>query len=369
MLPIPPTIGVDEIERQLPDVAAARAQLGAHAEPIDLLGQRQRERLRSRIAGGDDEALLERTLGALLLAYARMTFRHGRLGHDLHAYHNEGHIKEICGVRFERLLDSPGAQSLSLRDCCALLLFGAGHDLRQREAGPPSAGVGANELASLLEMARILDVCGFDREGDLDLHLALELAIAGSTFDAAPLPGALRLNAADLVQSGGALAPRLGRILDDLAPDWREDARIVHARKLALLAADLDTANVAEPFAEFAASGERLCREREMLSGRSLSATDSALPVLSFLSDGQLRFFFELHDFHSTLGRAAFEPAKRVNAPLLRALAIGLRARVAVGVGASSGEQVLEAYHAAIASVLTDAEDRHAARAGVAREA
>ena len=60
----------------------------------------------------------------------------------------------------------PGARMLSSRDGCALLLFGAGHDLRQREAPMFSAGIGANERASTEEMLRILDACGFERERD-----------------------------------------------------------------------------------------------------------------------------------------------------------------------------------------------------------
>ncbi|MBN8728536.1 MAG: hypothetical protein J0H15_12665 [Xanthomonadales bacterium] len=341
----------DAVERALPDPAAARAALGAAAARLDALLALQRERF-GALAGERGEArFLERCLDALALCHARLAFRHGTLGDDFHAYHNEGHIAEICGGRIGRLSAAPGADALDLRDWGALLLFGAAHDLRQRESGPAFAGIGANECASLAEAWRILDACGFSREADADTYLALELMIAGSTFDAAPLPGAHRLNAADLVQSGGALAARLDRVLDGLGGESRQDARVRHALDLALIAADLDTANVAEPLLAFADGSERLCRERERLAGRELGAAESARPVLAFLTAGQLRFFFELHDFHSDLGRAAFAAGKQANAAPLRALALGVRARLAVHGIPPDGEAVIAAWRAGAASV------------------
>src|SRR5690606_16447095 len=240
-----------------------------------------------------------------------------------------------------------------LVDWCALLLFGAGHDLRQREAPRLHDGVGANERASIEEMQRILDATGFSRERDAEIHAALELMIAGSTFDARPPPGGAFYNAADLVQSGGALAHKLDAVLDERRPGWRNDPAIAQAHRLALIAADLDTANVAEPFALFAATGERLCREREMLSGRSLAAAESALPVLGFLTAGQDRFFFELHRFHSAEGIAAFAAAKQSNAPKLKSLIASLRARVALRGNPETGAQVIDDYHAAVEGVLS----------------
>ena len=53
--------------------------------------------------------------------------------------------------------------------------------------------------------------------------------IAGSTFDARPPPGGYQYNAADLVQSGGALAATLDRSLDERDPGWRADAARVNA--------------------------------------------------------------------------------------------------------------------------------------------
>jgi hypothetical protein len=352
ILQFPRRYHADETERRLPDVAAARALAGASAAPIDALLARRRSEWAPLLKLPTDDLLLTCTEDAVRLGHARLAVRHGHLGGDFHAYHNEGHVLEICGERMDRLRDALGLHALSLREWCALMLFGAGHDLRQREASQLVDGVGANERASIEETQRILDACGFSRERDADLHAALELMIAGSTFDARPAPGGYHYNAADLVQSGGALASRLDQVLDTRSPGWRNDPSLGAALRLALIAADLDTANVAEPFAKFATTAENLCREREMLSGRSLDAGESALPVLGFLTDGQDRFFFELHRFQSDAGVAAFGPGKDANAPKLKALCMGVRARIAVQGAPQTGDQVIDAYRATLADLI-----------------
>lgn len=352
ILEFPRDYAADATEQRLPDVAAARALLGERAAPLDRLVERRRQQFAALSANAENNAVLAHTEAAVCLAYARQALRHGNLGDDFHAYHNEGHILDICGARIDRLHAAGGVEALSLRDWCALTLFGAGHDLRQREATQPAARIGANERASTEETQRILDICGFSRERDADLYLAIELMIAGSTFDARPLPGGYLFNAADLVQSGGALAAILDVLLDAQHPDWRSDPAMVRAQRLALIAADLDTANVAEPFQAFAHSGENLCREREMLSGRALAAGESALPVLAFLTDGQERFFFDLHRFNSELGRAAFDAAKQANAAKLNALGMGVRARIALSGPPVNGDQVIAAYRATLADLV-----------------
>lgn len=342
----------DDTERSLPDVASARARLGAAAAPLEALLARRREEWARLIANPAEASLFARTGDAVRLAYARLAVRHGHLGTDFHAYHNEGHILEICAGRIDRLHEALGLGAFRLRDWCALMLFGAGHDLRQREARRATDGVGANERASIEEIQRILDVCGFARARDGDLYSATELMIAGSTFDALPSPGGYPFNAADLVQSGGALAARLDTILDGQSPRWRSDPILVQAQTLALVAADLDTANVAEPFRKFALTAENLCREREMLSGRSLNAGESALPVFGFLTDGQEHFFFDLHRFHSQSGRTAFGNGKAANAEKLRALCAGVRARISTAGAPVNGDQVIVAYRAALADII-----------------
>jgi hypothetical protein len=352
ILEFPRVYPADDTERRLPDVHTASARLGELAVPMEALLAQRRSEWAPLLVSASDEGLLSRTENAVRLGYARLAERHGHLGRDFHAYHNESHVLEICGSRIDGLRDALGLHALSLRDWCALMLFGACHDLRQREAPQLVGGVGANERASIEECARILDSSDFSREHDADLFVALELMIAGSTFDARPQPGGYHYNAADLVQSGGALASRLDQVLDARNPSWRHDPILVNAHRLALIAADLDTANVAEPFAKFATTGENLCREREMLSGRSLAAGESALPVLGFLTDGQDRFFFELHRFQSDAGLAAFGPGKDANAPKLKALCMGVRARIAVQGTPQTGDQVIEAYRATLADLL-----------------
>lgn len=352
ILEFPRAFPADDAEQALPHVAAAIVALGSCAQPLEALLARKRAQLGGPAGMGGSCGFLDRIDNALRLAYARLALRHGHLGDDLHAYHNEGHILDICGDRIDRLRETHGAKALPLRDWCSLLLFGAGHDLRQREAPQVIGGLGANERASIEEMHRILDVCGFTRADDEDLYIATELMIAGSTFDARPPPGGHLYNAADLVHSGGAFAAKLDRALDEQAPHWRADETLRQAHRLALIASDLDTANVAEPFAKFALSGENLCREREMLSGRALDAGESALPVLSFLGDGQDRFFFELHRFHSEFGRSAFAAGKHANAGKLQALSMSLRARVATRGRPCDGDEVIAIYREALADLL-----------------
>jgi hypothetical protein len=115
------------------------------------------------------------------------------------------------------------------------------------------------------------------------------------------------------VESGGALASRLDHKLDKYVPNWRGDEHLAHALKLALIAADLDTANVAEPFPLFMASAERLCLEREMRSYRDVAGTESAQPMLGFFTKGQEHYFFDLHRFNSEYGRATFGAGKLAN--------------------------------------------------------
>lgn len=348
ILSFPRHVPVDETELRLPDVAAARTLAARAASPLEALLRRRRQDWSALLRLPQDDALLDATENAVRLGHARLALRHGSLGTDFHAYHNEGHVLEICGERMDRLCQAIGLHALGLREWCALMLFGAGHDLRQREAPELVDGVGANERASIDETHRILDVCGFSRTRDADLFVALELMIAGSTFDARPAAGGYQYNAADLVQAGGALASRLDQLLDVRASGWRGDPALASAQRLALIAADLDTANVAEPFTKFATTAENLCREREMLSGRSLLASESAMPVLGFLTDGQDRFFFELHRFQSDAGSAAFGPGKDANAPRLKALCLGVRARIAVNGTPRTGADVIEAYRATL---------------------
>ncbi len=349
----PRSFPADAVEHAVPDSSAARLRAGNLLDPLNaILENRQRQLAPLLSTREDAHALLARCAEVIRVAYVRLAIRHGSLGDDFHAYHNEGHILDILGPRMDRLIEACGLLALDLADWCVLNLFAACHDLRQRETSMYEAGVGANERASIEETFRLLDDCGFSRRADASLYTAMDLTIGGSTFDARPPPGGAAFNAAELVQSGGALAAKLTQKLDKHSPGWRDTGAIVRAHELALIAADLDTANVAEPFARFAASAENLCLEREMLCGRDLEAIESAQPVLGFLTDGQDRFFFDLHRFNSELGRQSFASAKEENAARLKSLSLGLRARIAMRGRPQSGRQVLNAYSETVAGLV-----------------
>lgn len=341
ILPFPREFAEDAAERSVPDVAQARRLLTSLAPGLEA-ALVQRRRALAPITSGRDAERIDRAEAAVELAYARLAVRHGSWGDDFHAYHNEHHILEIFDSRIARVMQQVGVHALSLDDWLLLGLFAACHDLRQREAAVYSAGVGSNERASVEEGFRILDLAGFDRSRDATFYIGLELTIAGSTFDARPPAQDWEYNSVDLVQGGGALASKLDAKLDKHVPGWRDDPALRHALELALIAADLDTANVAEPFARFVETGIRLCQEREMRCHRETSDAASALPVFGFLTDGQERFFFELHRFNSELGRETFSRAKQANAQPLRALTMALRARVAMSGKPANGDAIVD---------------------------
>jgi len=333
----------DAVEARVPDVASGRALIAHHRPDVLALLQRRRDALLEQF-GEPLAAALDRCDDALLLSLARLGVRHGSWGGDFHHYHNENHALEILDGRLGRLMQQQGLGALAGEDWLVLSLFATCHDLRQREIVDYDHPIGNNEAASISETGRILRMCGFDAARDRSLFVALELMIAGSTFDARPAPPVLYYNSAEMVSSGGALAPNLGKLLDQQLPAWREDPDVVHALELALIASDLDTANVGEPFPWLAESASRLCQEREMRSGRSLDSAESAAPCIGFLSDGQERYFFELHKFCSPLGSATFAPVKQANASRVRAIADAMRSRYGENRAAVDGQTVVSEF-------------------------
>lgn len=331
----------DAVERQIPDVASARALIDQRRPDVPVLLKRRRN-VYHDFYGTASKHYLERAENAVVLALARMGVRHGSFGDDFHDYHNENHSLEILDRRIGRVLGQEGVQALPGRDWLALSLFATCHDLRQRETTDFRHGIGNNEAASIAETHRILEITGFEAATDRELFVALEIMIAGSTFDASPRPQAF--NTAEVVATGGPLAPKIEIELDRATPGWRDDEMMLRANKLALIASDLDTANVGERFIELAASASRLAAEREMRSNRSLLSPDSGKPVLGFLTGGQERYFFDLHVFGSELGKAVFGKGKEFNAPRVRGLANALRARFEpMAEGSFTGRDVLDA--------------------------
>lgn len=339
------TFPADAVERQLPDVASAECLLQTHRPDFATLLATRRERLLTTFGKPLADAAT-RTDRALTLALARFGTRHGSWGTDYHQYHNENHALEVLDGRLGRLMDQVGLDALAGPDWLALSLFATCHDLRQREAIDFRHPIGNNEAASIAETRRILVLAGFEPERDRAVFLALELMVAGSTFDARPAAAVDDYGPADLVASGGALAPKLALVLDAERPAWRADPDIVRAVDLAQIASDLDTANVGEPLVWLAESASRLCQEREMRSGRALDSADSGPPCVGFLSDGQERYFFDLHRFCSEPGRATFAATKQANAPHVRTMSNQLRSRWAPRPGPRNGLEVLADFSA-----------------------
>jgi hypothetical protein len=333
----------DAVEQQLADPEQARREIAARrADILVLFGQR-----RALLAERHGEAVAacwDRAEAALCLSLCRLALRHGRFGRDFHQYHNESHALELLDRRIGRMMGELGAERLAGDDWIALSLFATCHDLRQREALDTGHPIGSNEAASIAETQRILDRCGFDRGRDHDLYLALEVMIAGSTFDARPAPvDRRRYNTAEVIHTGGPLAPHLEREVEKINPAWRSEPDLRRALDLALIASDLDTANVGESFVELCDSAARLAGEREMRSGRSLDHVESGAPMLSFLSTGQERYFFELHRFCSDLGAEVYAPGKAANADKVRALSRALRERFDPQNASFTGTDVLDA--------------------------
>lgn len=329
----------DASELALVDPGSARRLLDLHHPDIPI-------RLTTVAERFDVDA---RALDVAIFATARLAIRHGSLGDDFHAYHNEAHVLEVGERRLLRMLAGMGEGAPGAQDVAALLMFAACHDLRQRERYDVPGPVGGNEAASIAEAFRILDACGFDRSVDRDQYVAMELMIAGSTFDSRPtslpdpqteeLPGV----------AGGSLARGLHLWLDASLPRWRENVDARRGERLARLAADLDTANVGEEFEQLCETASRLCREREMRAGRPLDGAQSALPCLGFLGTGQEYYFYELHQFSSREGERVFGPQKAINGPRVRSTTAALHAQFARSPPVD-GNAVLTAFSALAAA-------------------
>lgn len=323
----------DASELALPDVAAARRLLDARRPDVP----------RRLAAIAQRFSLDPRALDAAVLGTARLALRHGSLGEDFHAYHNETHVLEVGERRLLRMHEAIGESGPRGEDIAALLMFAACHDLRQREGYDFPGPVGGNEASSSAETFRIMDAAGFDRTADRGQYVALELMISGSTFDAKPASMADPQTDELPEVAGGALARGLHLWLDASVPRWRENADTRRGERLARLAADLDTANVGEDFVLLCETALRLCREREMRAGRALDGAASAQPCLGFLGAGQEYYFYELHQFSSREGERVFGPEKASNGAKVKATTAGLHARFADAPPAN-GEAVLAAF-------------------------
>lgn len=268
-------------------------------------------------------------VAAARVAVLRMAKRHGALGTDHHAYHNQDHLLDLLEDKLPRLLAAAPLPTLERE---ALVLFCACHDLRQREARRhDQEPIGPNEAASLAEAERLLDALSVASD---ELRTLLRFAILGSTFAA---------GTDDHGQPQGAFAHRLAAWLDGAQPGWRGNALAAEAEHLARMAADIDTSNVASAYPDFAQSAVALASELHYRAGRGLDSPEAGASCLDFLTDGQERYVFGLQRFASREGRAAFGSRRDANAARVRETSRRLRERFADG-GATSGHAVIAAF-------------------------
>jgi hypothetical protein len=271
----------------------------------------------------------EAVVAAARVAVVRMAFRHGALGGDPHAYHNQDHLLELLEDKLPLLL---AAAPLPAIEREALVLFCACHDLRQRETRRhDQEPIGPNEAASLAETERLLDALGLDGH---ELRTLLRFAIIGSTFAAGTDENG---------QPQGAFAHRLGTWLDGAQPGWRDDGLAAEAEHLARMAADIDTSNVASAYIDFAQSAVALASELQYRAGRALESPEAGASCLAFLTEGQERYVFALQRFASREGRAAFGSRRDANAARVRETSRLLRERFPEGT-AASGQAVVVAF-------------------------
>ena len=324
----------DASESALPDAKAAR-QLLAQKRP-DIIS-----RLETRILSVASGKPTAKYLDAALLGTARLGLRHGSFGSDFHHYHNEDHVLDLAERRLGRMIEQCGLDAMPPEDWLALILFSACHDLRQRETKDAPGPVGGNEASSISETFRILNVCGFDPIKDRPAYVALELMIAGSTFD--PRLSEASLDTVNL--TGGALARSLGLWLDGVKPTWRQDHDARRGERLGRMAADIDTANVGEDFNLLGRSALQLAEEQLMRRGLSPEQPESAEQALSFLSYGQQHYFFDLHRFSSREAERVFGPQKRANSEKVRSTSVALAAHFQSS-PATNGRVIMDAFAA-----------------------
>ena len=309
--------------------------------------------------GASYAPLLQHTQDALGLSFVRMASRHGSWGNDVHTYHNEEHALELLNGRLARTRLQLGWRGLEAEEWLLLALFSNCHDLRQRENLDYKNGIGANERASIAETHRILRASGFNDSEHAEFFDTLAWMIAGSTFDARPesvehgrihqqphtVLNTVAVNNPAVVNSGGSLSSSLAREFIATHPNYLNDPILRRRARLILISADLDTANVGEPFMALVDSAVRLVREREMRNGRDLSKPDSAQHVIEFLTDGQELYFFKLHRFVSDVGRDVFGLGKTLNSHKLKRLTDQIRLRFPSSeLRKSSGDQVIQEF-------------------------
>jgi len=329
----------DEIEGDIADVTTARMYLHRHHTAV-LETVRRRRGAFLRLFGEQHNEMAQKTYGAGLICLARMAGRLGTTADQHYNYHDELHPIDLLDHMLI-LLRSDEALRITPPEWMYLFIFSAAHDLRQGFPGYDANGVGNNERASADEAIRILELAGFNREEDFPMFDVIEWMIHGTTF----LLGEMELGGG--IFGPGALAPRLAEKIQPMGESFGPLSND-QVCELVLLAADIDTANVAQPIDQFAEQSESLCREFHKLQGISLNSADSGKTAFGFLTRGQEQYFFNSQRFNSRLARAALNESKNRTGEQLRELIAWLEERFTDELenqpDLNTGEHVLQAF-------------------------
>jgi len=329
----------DEIESEIADVATARMYLHRHHTAV-LETVRRRRGAFLRLFGDKHKEMAQRTYGAGLICLARMAARLGTTADQHYNYHDELHPIDLLDHMLI-LLRTDAAEQVTPPEWMFLFIFSAAHDLRQGFPGYDDNGVGNNERASADEAMRILELSGFDRANDYPMFEVIEWMIHGTTF----LLGEIEL--AGSTFGPGALAPR---VADKIRADGASFGPFSNDQvaELILLAADIDTANVAQPIDQFAEQSESLCREFHKLQDISLNSAASGKSVFGFLTRGQEQYFFNSQHFNSRVAHEALSKSKERTGKQLRELIAWLEERFTDELenepDLNTGEHVLQAF-------------------------
>lgn len=329
---------MDLFEHQVGDLDSACRVMDRHMpEHFDRLRSWQRQT--AQLFGREFSDLIEKAADAITLCLARIVLRNGSAAEVHRYFHDEQHPFDL--MERVRRLYTCAPTTLAHLDYIALAIFAAGHDLRQDLRGLDPDGVGRNERASAEELERILDCVGIDARAHGPMRTVLRQMIYGTTFHTRTF------SYQGHKYHGGVLAPALVEYLQS-QPAAASEALSPHQINLVLLATDVDTGNVADPFVLFVDRGVRLCREIFALTGRTKLDTDTAVEVYSFLTGEQERYLFVLQQFHASATRDCFQADKEANGVKLRALTAAMRARyesVLARPGHDvTGEQVISSY-------------------------
>lgn len=247
-----------------------------------------------------DSALLRTTKNIVLVSYARMALRNGSLSINPRSYHSEEHIEDlftrvkmVSGLKQSESIPGYGWSLLSLFICC--------HDLRQSEKNNPQTLVGNNEQASFDELVRLLNKYDKHHLFDNKLRNILKVMIHGSTFGSGE------------DTNGNIYRGNLVKYLLDESSEFDD-----MDRELAYIACDIDTANVAIDFKEFAQSSINVYDEIQNISPQRLTAKE-------FFGEQQESYFFDLQKFDSRLCNLAFSRYKEKNAPMVSKVSQSIR--------------------------------------------